>query len=191
MYRLWKFSRLEDEISETQQCAIIFAFDPANDTLSIEHTATLPDFESSPSSSSPSFSISSSNIIANLYLTASNQYATLSSASKADTMQLSTICSPSYTSSDSLYPVFAASKKKYKPVALKVRPVITDLPNHFRIVRNITGDPLENMPKLNPHPPSTFVPTSCYTLERKDIIDRNHPGDCLWPEEWNLMHDFI
>jgi hypothetical protein len=188
---LWKFLQLEDEILETQQCTITFAFNPANDSLFIERTATFPDFDSSPSSSSSSVSILSSDIIANLYLMASNQYATLSSASKADTMQLSTICSPSYTSSDSLYPAFAASKKKYKPVALKVRPVITDLPNRFRIVHNITGDPLENMPKLNPHPPLIFIPTSCYTLERKDIIDKNHPGDFLWPEEWNLMHDFI
>jgi hypothetical protein len=191
MYRSWKFSQLEDEISETQQCAIIFAFDPANDSLFIEHIATFTDFESSPSSSSSSVSISSSDIIANLYLTASDQYATLFSASKADTMQLYMIYSPSYTSSDSLYPTFAASKKKYKPVVLKVCLVITDLPNRFRIVRNIMGDPLEYMPKLNPHPPLTFVLTSHYTLERKDIINRNHPRDFFWPEERNLMHNFI
>jgi hypothetical protein len=23
------------------------------------------------------------------------------------------------------------------------------------------------------------------------IIDKNHPGNFLWPEEWKLMHDFI
>jgi hypothetical protein len=54
------------------------------------------------------------------------------------------ICSPSYLSSDSLYHTFAALKKKYKPIALKVCLVITDLPDHFRIVCNITGDPLKN-----------------------------------------------
>ena len=84
----------------------------------------------------------------------------------------------------------AVSKKKYKPVALKVRPVITDLPDRFRIIRNITGDPLKDMPKLNPHPP-TFSPTTRYSLERKAIIDKNHPGNFLWLEERNLMHDFI
>jgi hypothetical protein len=99
----------------------------------------------------PSFPILSSDILANLYLMASDQYPTFLMASMADTMQLSMICSPSYLSSNSLYPTFAASKKKYKPVALKVHPVITDLPDHFRIVHNIMGDPLENMPKLNIH----------------------------------------
>jgi len=51
-----------------------------------------------------------------------------------------------------------AAKRKYKPVALKTRPVITDLPNKFHIVRNIVGDPLADMPTLTPTPP-TFVPT--------------------------------
>ena len=37
------------------------------------------------------------------------------------------------------------TKKKYKPVALKVRPVLTDLPDKFRIIRNITGDPLMSL----------------------------------------------
>ena len=85
-------------------------------------------------------------------------------------------------STNSLYPAFAATKKKYKPVAKKVRPVITDLPDHFRIVRNITGDPLASMPKLNPHP-TQFSPSTRYSLERKAIVDNNHPGDFLWPEE--------
>jgi hypothetical protein len=75
---------------------------------------------------------------------ASDQYATFLTVLMADTMQLSMICSPSYLSSDSLYHTFAASKKKYKPIALKVCLVITDLPDHFHIVCNITGDPLKN-----------------------------------------------
>lgn len=44
------------------------------------------------------------------------------------------------------------TKKKYKPVALKVNPTPTELPQHFRIVRNHVGDPLENMPTLDPNP---------------------------------------
>jgi Integrase zinc binding domain/RNase H-like domain found in reverse transcriptase len=154
--------------------------------MTIEYTANIPDFDSSPSSNA----IPISFILANLYLTASSQYATFLSASTAPSMQDSSSSSPSYLSSDSLYPAFAATKKKYKPVALKVRPVIADLPDRFRIIRNITGDPLEHMPKLNPHPP-TFSPSPRYSLERKAIIDKNHPGDFLWPEERNLMHDFI
>ena len=34
------------------------------------------------------------------------------------------------------------TKKKYKPVAKKVRPVITELPGKYRIIREIKGDPL-------------------------------------------------
>ena len=33
-------------------------------------------------------------------------------------------------------------KKKYKPVACKIKPVIAELPDKFRIIRNIIGDPL-------------------------------------------------
>ncbi|KAG5640540.1 hypothetical protein DXG03_008169 [Asterophora parasitica] len=50
------------------------------------------------------------------------------------------------------------SKKKYKPVAQKVRLVITSCPDHFRIERKILGDPLANMPILDPNPPP-FHPT--------------------------------
>ena len=56
------------------------------------------------------------------------------------------------------------TKKKYKPVALKVRPVLTDLPDKFRIIRNITGDPLADIPILDPNP-AEFAPYGRYTLE--------------------------
>jgi hypothetical protein len=38
------------------------------------------------------------------------------------------------------------AKKKYKLVAQKVRPVVTQLPGQYRIIREIQGDPLEKMP---------------------------------------------
>ena len=80
--------------------------------------------------------------------------------------------------------------RKYKPVARKIRPVIADLPDKFRIVRNIVGDPLADMPLLFPNPPP-FVPTGRYTFERRDLIDKVHPGDFLWPQERELMHHFM
>lgn len=76
---------------------------------------------------------------------------------------------------------------KYKPVALKVRPVKATLPEEFRVERNIYGDPLEGMPELATHPPE-FEPEGRYTEERKAIIDKNHPEGFLWPEERKLMH---
>jgi len=48
--------------------------------------------------------------------------------------------------------------KKYKPVALKVKPMYSDLPEKFRIKRDLKGDPLVDMPKLNPISPE-FTPT--------------------------------
>ncbi|THU93036.1 hypothetical protein K435DRAFT_575200, partial [Dendrothele bispora CBS 962.96] len=72
--------------------------------------------------------------------------------------------------------------RKYKPVGVKVRPVKTQVPPEFHIKRDIKGDPLADMPELPTHPPE-FVPGERYTEERKKIIDDNHPGDFLWPEE--------
>ncbi|KAI0735791.1 hypothetical protein C8Q76DRAFT_792297 [Earliella scabrosa] len=79
-------------------------------------------------------------------------------------------------------PAFAAAKRKYKPVAKKVKPVLVPLPSEFRIIRNITGDPLTDLPDLPTHP-LPFVPTGRYTAERKDLIDENHPGNFLWEEK--------
>jgi hypothetical protein len=67
---------------------------------------------------------------------------------------------------------------------------MTDLPERFRIIRNITGDPLANMPVLSTNPPP-YQPTQRYTQERKDFIDKAHPGDFLWPSERTLMHHFM
>ena len=54
--------------------------------------------------------------------------------------------------------------KKYKPVAMKVKPMYSDLPEKFRIKRDIKGDPLADMPELNPISPE-FTPTGRYTQE--------------------------
>jgi hypothetical protein len=51
-----------------------------------------------------------------------------------------------------------AGKNKYKPVAKKVKPVGATLPKEFRIIRNIQGDPLADLPILSPHP-IDFTPT--------------------------------
>ena len=84
----------------------------------------------------------------------------------------------------------ARSVYKYKPVALKTRPVIQELPDKFRIKREIIGNPLADMPKLSPNPPD-FVPKGRYTEECKEKIDSVHEGDFLLPEERKLMHHFM
>lgn len=79
---------------------------------------------------------------------------------------------------------------KYKRVADKVRPILGHLDERFRIVRNITGDPLQDLPTL-PTNPGEFEPTGRYTLERKNDMDKMHPEGFLWPEERKLLHQFM
>ena len=106
-------------------------------------------------------------------------------------LTLSSIDSPSqYLRTRTPLATFAATKKKYKPVAKKIRPTYTDLPEKFRIVRNIAGNPLATLPVL-PTNPTSFVTTGRYTEERKAIIDKAHPDDFLWPAERDLMHQFM
>ena len=80
-------------------------------------------------------------------------------------------------------------KKKYKPVALKVKPVIADLPERYRIIRNIIGDPLADMPVL-PTRPIAFKPCGRYTKERMELFDKANAGFLL-EEERKLLHHFM
>ncbi len=80
--------------------------------------------------------------------------------------------------------------KKYKPVALKVRPVYGELPERYRIKREILGNPLDGMPEL-PVRPTEYVPVVRYEQERKDFIDQAHPGTFMLPQERLLMHNML
>jgi len=72
-------------------------------------------------------------------------------------------------------------------VALKIKPVLGTLPKRFRIIREIKGDPLKDIPKLL-EKPLDFVPKGRYTAERKEKLDMRHISSFLWPEERKLMH---
>lgn len=76
---------------------------------------------------------------------------------------------------------------KYKPVDKKIKPHLGTLPQDFRIVRDIKGNPLEGMPQLPTCPPE-FEPRGRYTEERKEVIDKAHPEGFLWKEERKLVH---
>ena len=95
-----------------------------------------------------------------------------------------------YTILNARTPLAIYAGKKYKPVALKIRPVETELPSRFRITREVKGDPLKDMPTLPTRPPP-YKPTGRYTEQRKAVIDQAHPGDFLLPEERALMHHFM
>jgi hypothetical protein len=123
------FSQIEEETLETNQCTCIITFDSTNSSIIIEHTANIPNFDSSPHSSSA--------IISTLYLSASDQFHVPENASMVFTpMKTASLQSfPSYvTSINSIYPMFTATKKKYKPVAQKIQPVIAELPDCFHII---------------------------------------------------------
>jgi hypothetical protein len=81
------------------------------------------------------------------------------------------------------------TKKKYKPVVKKVKPIIADLPGRYRIIREIKGNPLGNMPTLEKVPPP-FMPKGRYTKERKDVLTNAHK-EFLWGEEIRLMDHFM
>ncbi len=73
---------------------------------------------------------------------------------------------------------------------IKYGPLYQELPDKYRIVRDIKGDPLKNMPMLSKQPPE-FVPTGRYSRERKEQMDIVHGGDFLWEEERKLVHQLI
>jgi hypothetical protein len=66
----------------------------------------------------------------------------------------------------------------------------TELPSRFHIIRDIKGDPLQDLPTLSPIPPD-FTPHGRYTEERRDQFDQVHAGDFLLPEEQKLVHHFM
>ncbi|KAF8158828.1 hypothetical protein BJ912DRAFT_1105001 [Pholiota molesta] len=82
------------------------------------------------------------------------------------------------------------AKKKYKPVALKVRPVVTGVDEKFRIIREIKGDPLATLPTLPTNPPK-FTPIGRYTQERMEAFDAVHEEGFLEPAERDLLHHFV
>lgn len=118
------------------------------------------------------------------------------SISPASINYYTTLTNPStnYYSPSSLYDshnsVFAVTKKKYKPVSQKTRPIYGELPEKYRITRDISGNPLATLPTLNPNPPS-FTPTGRYTEERMKLFDTAHQPGFLWPEERKLLHHFV
>jgi len=61
------------------------------------------------------------------------------------------------------------------------------LPERFRIIREITDNPLKDLPKLPEHLPE-FTPKGRYIAERKEKLDLEHISNFLWPEEHKLMH---
>ncbi|EJD37031.1 hypothetical protein AURDEDRAFT_173882 [Auricularia subglabra TFB-10046 SS5] len=62
-------------------------------------------------------------------------------------------------------------KKKYKPVAKKVRPLQEHLPQEYRIERHRPSDCMDSLPALPTHPPPWAPTTDHLTQERMDGFD--------------------
>jgi hypothetical protein len=150
------FSLFEGLVERENDYVLVISLDSVNSSAFVEAYTPIPSSDLS--------------TLSRIYLSAchypdtpsSTLYTTIHTPTDLTTSPLTT--SPS----DRLMPytdLFLSTKKKYKPVAKKVHPVIGELPEKFRIERKIIGNPLDDLPTLNPNP-LPFTPTDRYTLER-------------------------
>jgi hypothetical protein len=150
------FSLFEGLVERENDYALIISLDSVDSSAFVEAYTPIPSSDSS--------------TLSHIYLStcdfpdtpSSTLYSTIHTPTDSTTSPLTT--SPS----DRLAPytdLFLSAKKKYKPVAKKVRPVIGELPEKFCIERKIIGNPLDDLPILNPNPPP-FQPSDRYTLKR-------------------------
>jgi hypothetical protein len=114
---------------------------------------------------------SDSSTLSRIYLSAcdfpdtpsSTLYNTIYTPANSTTLPLTTLPLTTLPSDHlALYTdLFLSAKKKYKPVAKKICPVIGELPEKFCIERKIIGNPLDDLPTLNPKP-LPFKPSDHY-----------------------------
>ncbi|KAG6871820.1 hypothetical protein C0995_016153 [Termitomyces sp. Mi166 len=116
-----------------------------------------------------------------------------------DTMYIHTIVTPNNSSTvptadsfkaDALKHKGVQTKKKYKLVTLKIKPVAGTVPEDFCIEKNIKGDPLPNMLTLNPNP-HPFTPTGHFIEERKNQFLKEHDTGFLHANKLNVLVDLV
>lgn len=79
----------------------------------------------------------------------------------------------------------------YKKVALRVKPLLTDLPEEFRIVRRSHPDPLGGMPEL-PEKAPEFREGKRFTRERYEKMKEEIEEErFLWDEEIALALELV
>ena len=175
-----------DELADGQgDLALSLEYDSTSQRLSIEACAPLPQ------DTKPIDLAAAYLSLCNLNSSSLCSYFASDSDTPLDSISAQPCpCAPAYTILDARMPLAIFAGKKNKPVALKVCPVETELPSWFRIVCNIKGDPLKDIPLLPTHPPP-YQLMGHYTEECKGIINQVHPGDFLLPAECVLMHSFM
>ncbi|KNZ80070.1 hypothetical protein J132_07951, partial [Termitomyces sp. J132] len=75
-------------------------------------------------------------------------------------------------------------------VAIKTKPVASQVSKDFQIERQIIGDLLAMIPQLNPNPPP-FVPTKQFTSERQAKLVKDHDTGFLTTSEINVLVDMV
>src|SRR5882762_4307180 len=131
------FLSIDELVNNQGELALILEFDHTQNVCNIEACAQLPADATQKELAAAYFSLCDSN---------------------------SPTLSPFFSDSDANTPCANAARvfiinsrtplaifagKKYKPVARKIRPIETELPSRFRIIRDIKGDPLANLPQLS------------------------------------------
>jgi hypothetical protein len=133
------FSEVEDLIGDGQEVALVISVDEGTGSWRLESYSSLPmeptltDIEFSYLSACTNLGPDISTVLYSQSL--------YQSAPPTDFNPSSDNSAINSTFNSNIFETYAATKKKYKPVSQKVRPVLGDLPEKFRIVRNIEGDP--------------------------------------------------
>ena len=140
---------IDDLVEDQGELALTIDYDSENHTASLEACAILLDNTTQDEIAVAYVSLcdSDSSCFDSLFLADSpHDYSVPNRASRLGRAP--------YISFSNVKPLLAVfTGKKYKPVALKVRPVETELLSRFCIIHDIKGDPLENIPTLPTQPP--------------------------------------
>ncbi|KNZ76762.1 hypothetical protein J132_08835 [Termitomyces sp. J132] len=81
-------------------------------------------------------------------------------------------------------------KKKYKPVAMKTKPVASHVSKDFQIECQIISNLLATIPQLNPNPPP-FVPTKQFTSEQQVKLVKDHDTGFLTTDKINVLVNMV
>jgi hypothetical protein len=177
---------IDDLVDDQGELALALEFDNKTQEASLEACATLHKDTSPTNIAAAYVSLCDSEAPAFNTLFLANSH----NSSPMETFKDKFMKYPYLSFANVQTPLAIFAGKKYKPVALKVRPVETELPSRFRIIRDIKGDPLKDIPEL-PVKPQDYQPTGRYTKERKEQFDKIHEEGFLLPEERKLMHQFM
>ena len=176
------FLSINDLVNNQGELALTLEFNSSNHQMCIEACAQLPANATRQNLAAVYISLCSDNLLI---------FNSLYPMPQCDTLQSDTADPPiPMFSLNTHTPLAIFASKKYKPVARKIRPIETELPSRFQIIWDIKGDPLQDMPWLNPRPPN-FIPISRYTSEHRDQFKEVHVGNFLLPEEHKLVHHFM